>query len=74
MGYAFMVGNCISCKALITFNPVRVPSLTINGVKEPLCENCFNEWNRIHRTSKGLPPVPLQPDAYGSCGESELGD
>lgn len=73
MGYVFASGECVACGRFITYNPVRVPSITVNGHKEPICESCFNRWNEIHRTSKGLPPVALQPDAYQACEESELG-
>ena len=75
MGVAFCMGHCINCNALISFNPVAVPSIRHpqTGEKEPLCEPCFNKWNVIHRTSKGLEPIPLQPNAYGACDEAELG-
>lgn len=64
MGYMFVIGNCISCNNQITFNPNKVPSIRVNGVREPICENCFNRWNQIHRIDKGLEPIPLNPDAY----------
>ena len=74
MGYAMMIGRCINCGNRITFNPAKVPSIRHpkTGDKEPLCEACFNKWNEIHRTSKGLAPIPLQPDAYTYCNEAEL--
>lgn len=70
--FCFVVGNCCSCGVLITFNPVRVPSLTVNGSREPLCRTCFGRWNEIHRTSKGLEPVEAHADAWEGCDESEL--
>lgn len=72
MGYCYCVGFCIACKTPITFNPVRVPSLVVNGQREPLCERCFNRWNELHRTSKGLPPEPLLEGAYEPVDEHEL--
>ena len=60
----FVIGYCIACKMLITFNPHHVPSITVSGEKEPICCNCFERWNKIHRTSKGLEPIPLHSDAY----------
>lgn len=72
MGYCFVWGACVNCHAPIAYNPIRVPSLTVNGHKEPLCEACFNKWNEIHRTSKGLAPLPLNPDAYKPCNEADL--
>lgn len=72
MGYCFVIGQCCGCHATITFNPVRVPSLRVNGSKEPLCPGCFARWNEIHRTSKGLEPIEAHPDAWEACHESEL--
>ena len=72
MGYAFLTTNCAACGALVTCNPVKVPSITVNGSKQAICKGCFNRWNELHRTSKGLPPVALDPEAYTYCHESEL--
>jgi len=55
---------CVSCKAFISINPNHCPSIRIDGEKQPLCRDCFDRWNEIHRTSKGLEPVPLHPEAY----------
>ena len=63
-GHMFMVASCCSCRAVVFCNPERVPSLVIEGVREPLCRSCFDLWNDIHRTSKGLEPVALDPAAY----------
>lgn len=71
-GFAIVLGYCVGCKSRISFNPVHVPSLRINGEKQPLCPACHAKWNEIHRTSKGLPAIPLHPDAYAACPESEL--
>ena len=59
-----MIGSCVNCKAPINFNPVRVPSIRVNGEKQPLCPACFMQWNQIHRVSQGLEPIPLDPQAY----------
>jgi len=64
MPYMFVVGSCVACHAALTFNPNRVPSIWFKGSREPLCRVCFASWNAIHRTSKGLKPVALNPDAY----------
>lgn len=69
--YAFAIGQCYTCKRTITFNPVKVPSIRINGVREPVCADCIARANPV-RVSKGLPPIEILPDAYGSCDESEL--
>ena len=63
-GSMFCHGACISCWKPITFSVARVPSIRVNGSREPLCRACFRQWNKIHRIAKGLPPVPLDPMAY----------
>lgn len=62
--YAILWSACIGCGSLFGCNPNRVPSIRVNEIKEPLCRACFERWNRIHRTAKGLKPVPLHPEAY----------
>jgi len=64
MDFMFIVSECVACERIISYNPERVPSLRINGSREPLCRLCFIRWNQEHRISKGLEPVFLHPDAY----------
>ena len=64
MGYYTMFASCAGCKRMISCNPNYVPSLVVNGHREPICESCHARWNEIHRTSKGLEPVSLHPQAY----------
>lgn len=64
MPFMFVVGSCCACGVTLTFNPNRVPSLRVNGSREPLCPTCHGRWNVIHRTSKGLPPVEAHPEAW----------
>jgi len=64
MGYVMLTANCCNCQRFFMSNPDFVPSIRINGVKEPLCRDCFDKWNELHRTSKGLEPVELNPEAY----------
>lgn len=71
-GFAIVLGYCVACAKQISFNPVKVPSLRVNGERRPLCMNCFDKWNVIHRINKGLVPLPLAPDAYAACPESEI--
>lgn len=72
MGYALAIAPCLVCKVPFSFNPIRVPSLKINGVKEPICKSCHAAVNKL-RVEKGVPPFPEpHPDAYGACDEMEL--
>ena len=64
MSFMFCHSVCCNCKTAISFNPERVPSVRVHGEREPLCAGCFDEWNRIHRTSRGLAPLALHPDAF----------
>ena len=70
-GYVFAMGECVRCKRPFTFNPVRVPSLTWNGTRQPICRACVDRINR-KRIANGLEPIVPLPDAYEECEESEL--
>ena len=72
MGVAFMIAPCLVCRKPFTFNPVKVPSLMVKGVKEPICGPCHAHIN-VLRVEKGIDPFPdPHPDAYGACDENEL--
>ena len=64
MAFMHAHGACINCGTPLAFNIDFVPSIRVGGEKEPLCRTCFDKWNEIHRTSKGLDPVPLHPEAH----------
>ena len=64
MAFMLVHGFCVNCQTPISYNPHHVPSIRVNGSKEAICSACFDEWNRIHRTSRGLEALPLHPDAY----------
>ena len=70
MGYYFAVGACGSCKRQMTYNIYYVPVLvTDNGQRIIICQDCHGLWNEIHRTSKGLDPQPVHPQAYEAQDE-----
>jgi hypothetical protein len=71
MGFVSAMGTCIGCKRIFNFNPVRVPSITINGSKEPICANCVERVNPM-RIKNGLQPIVPAVDAYDACDEGEL--
>jgi len=72
MGFVLCTGCCAACGRLFTFNPVRVPSMRINGVREPICEPCIRAAN-ADRVKAGLEPFHVPGDAYQAVDESELG-
>ena len=69
--YALCFSSCICCHEVFAFNPTRVPSLMINGVKEPVCLTCIERINP-KRVAKGLEAIVPLPGAYEPCDESEL--
>lgn len=72
MGYVMALGPCIGCKRPFSFNPLRVPSVTVNGSREPICQACVDRANPMRKTN-GLEPIVPLPGAYEPSDESELG-
>jgi hypothetical protein len=62
-GFLFVIGDCYRCKRLFGFNADRVPSLTVDGVRQPFCRDCVDAVNPI-RIAKGLQPIIPLPGAY----------
>ncbi len=72
MGFCFAFSLCAACHQSFAYNPLRVPSIRINGVKEPLCRGCVLEWN-TRMVKAGKEPHPIPDDAYEPIREEELG-
>lgn len=62
-GYVFALGPCYGCGRLFSFNAERVPSIIVDGRREPICADCVEASNPI-RTANGLEPIVPPPDAY----------
>jgi hypothetical protein len=73
MGYAFALSPCFACERLFTCNPARVPSVLVDGVRRPVCQDCVERANR-QRDERGLPPIEVPPGAYEAAEEGELWD
>ncbi len=71
MGYVLVIGRCFTCGRPFSFNPVRVPSLPVEGKKEPICKECVDLANP-KRIANGLEPITYSDDAYEYCSEEEL--
>ncbi len=71
MGYVFAHSICFGCKQPFAYNPMKVPSIRVDGVREPICQTCVDRINP-ERIKKGLPPIVPAADAYEPCDESEL--
>ena len=70
-GYVFAMSPCVGCGRPFAYNPHRVPSLTLNGQREPICLDCVERANP-ERAKNGLPPIVPLPGAYESLPEEEL--
>ena len=73
MGYLLVMGECIGCRRIMHFHPHRVPSIRINGVRQPICQACVDRVNP-KRIANGLEPIHVLPGAYDVAEESELID
>lgn len=71
MGYAMAFGKCFGCSKMFGFNPVSVPSINFDGIKEPICAECIERVNPM-REANGLPKVVPAPDAYEPVEEGRL--
>ncbi len=71
MGFAICTGSCAGCGRVFSFNPVRVPSVRINDVREPVCETCIRAAN-TERLRMGLEPFHVPDNAYEAVDEAEL--
>lgn len=71
MGYALAYGTCFGCQKTFSFNPHRVPSIPIDGDRQPICRECVELVNP-KRIENGLAPIVLDPEAYEPVNENEL--
>lgn len=63
MGYMFVLSACFGCNRPFTYNATWVPSIPIDGVREPICRECVERANPM-RIANGLDPIVPHPDAY----------
>jgi Fe-S-cluster-containing dehydrogenase component len=70
-GYAFIIGSCIGCGNVFTFNPHRVPSVIVKGTREPICRACVDRANPT-RIANGLDPIVVHADSYEPIPAEEL--
>lgn len=71
MGYALMFSACCSCGRVVGYNPMRVPSVRIDGVRQPLCRDCVDRANNL-RIAQQTDPIVVLPGAYDPVDESEM--
>ena len=71
MGYALAMSACVGCGRVFGYSPTKVPSVLVDGSREPICESCVVRFNAI-RAERGLPLIVPKPGAYEADDESEL--
>lgn len=70
-GYCIVHGRCFGCGQLFQFHPHKVPSIRVEGVRQPVCRTCIEKANP-ERIKNGLAPVVIMDGAYEPCPEEEL--
>jgi hypothetical protein len=63
MGFMACLAPCFGCKRVFSFNPDRVPSIPVDGVRQPVCRDCVERVNP-QRVANGLEPIRVLPGAY----------
>jgi hypothetical protein len=58
-----MIGVCIVCTNVFSFNPRYVPSVKLEGVNQPICRQCVEDLN-LRRSLQGVNKVVISPHAY----------
>ena len=71
MAYVFVTGGCYGCGRIFSFHPNKVPSLPVNGARQPICLACVTRVNP-ERERTGLPPIVPLPGAYEAAPEHEI--
>lgn len=70
MAVVSLIATCAACWRVFSCNPRTVPSIRVDGVREPLCETCARNWNTLHPDRAR----PIAPDAYTPVDETEFGN
>jgi hypothetical protein len=63
MAFMQCISPCLVCRNAFSYNPELVPSLRVNGVRQPICRDCIELANKM-RVERGLNPHPVLPGAY----------
>jgi hypothetical protein len=71
MGFVLCTSTCVGCGRVFSFNPNKVPSLTYEGERRPVCRACVERVNPM-RAKNGLPLIVPLPGAYEAADENEI--
>lgn len=70
-GYVCGIAPCWSCHAIFAFDLERVPSIVVDGEREPVCRSCVARANALRRKN-GRPLIVILPGAYPDEPGDEL--
>ncbi len=59
-------GECVVCQQAFRFNADLVPTVLVNGVKEPICQACAERANAAR-----MEPKPTLREVWGPKGIPE---
>lgn len=71
VAFVSVIAACANCQSLFASNPLRVPSVVIDGERLPLCRPCV-EWANGIRRARGLPTWEIFPDSYEAIDAAEV--
>ena len=71
MSYAIVTSTCAGCSVFFGFNPNKVPSIPINGVRQAICMPCAMRVQDNQRRD-GLEVTEIHPQAYEPLHDSKL--
>jgi hypothetical protein len=71
MGYVFVMSSCYGCGRVFSFHPNKVPSVTVEGMRRPICLPCVERVNPM-RAKNGLPLIVPLPGAYEADDETAI--
>lgn len=69
--FVSVIGACVGCKTPFSFHPNLVPSVRVNGSREPICKACVEKANP-ERVKRGLDPIAVLPGAYEAAEEGAV--
>ncbi len=72
MGYYLALVPCYGCGRTFGCNPHLVPSVLVEGVREPVCKECVERTNP-EREKNGLDLIVPLPGAYEAASEGDMG-
>jgi len=70
-GWVVVLSPCFGCGRTFGYNPHLVPSVVVQGDRQPVCADCVERVNP-RRVANGLEPIRPLPSAYEPLQAEEL--